>query len=307
MNIEDIYSQRNKNQNGTFVYDTLSPKLKVQIVHIWSNFYKQLEEDDRESVWGKIHSLICEAHGNHTLLKDFISSYYDSYKVSHYFENNENIEECLDVIEFVFRFILKVDAYLISNYRIHKYTAEKAIKDLNTRFIENDRGFEFYIDKIIKIDSKLLHIDIIKPALNLLNTEQFKNANEEFLSAHEHFKFGKFKECLSDCLKAFESTMKIICFKNKFAYEKNDTSKNLISVLIKNQFIPSYNETQLNAIKQLLESSIPTIRNKNSGHGQGPDQIILKKELASYMLYITGTTIKFLFDIDIERQKKPSH
>lgn len=307
MSIEDTYSQRNKNQNETFIYDTLSQKLKVQIVHIWSNFYIQIGEDNRDSIWEKIHSLICEAHGKHTLLKDGFSRFYDSYRVSHYFENNENLEECLDVIEFVFRFILKVDAHLKSNYTSLKYTAEMALTDLNTRFIENARGFEFNQDKIIKIDSKLLHIEVIKPTLNLLNTVLFRNANEEFLSAHEHYRFGKYKECLNDCLKAFESTMKIICFKNGFLTDKNDTSKNLISILIKSDFVPAYNETQLNAIKQLLESSVPTIRNKNSGHGQGIDKIVVKKELASYMLNITGTTIKFLFDIDKGREKKPSH
>ena len=298
MSIEDIYSKRHKNKNEVFIYDCLTKKLKIQIIKIWEKFFNQIDEYDRDSVWEKIHSLLCEEHGKHTLLNDGFNYYYDSYKVQHYFENKEDLEECLDVIEIVFRAISKTGEYFISINKYIKFSSEEAISDLNTRFIENERGFEFNKDNIIKIDSKLLHIEIIKPILGLLNNGDFKNAEDEFLSALEHFRFGKNKECLNDCLKAFESTMKIICFKNRFKYDKSDTSKKLISILIINKFIPTYNESQLSAMRQLLESNIPTLRNKNSGHGQGPDEIIVDKELASYMLYITGTTIKLFFDLN---------
>lgn len=52
----------------------------------------------------------------------------------------------------------------------------------------------------------------------------------------------------------------------------------------------------MNAIKQLLEGSIPTVRNKNSAHGAGNTTIVVPDYLANYMLYLTGATIRLLVD-----------
>lgn len=44
----------------------------------------------------------------------------------------------------------------------------------------------------------------------VLSDKRYKGASQEFLAANEHYRHGRYKECLNDCLKAFESTMKII-------------------------------------------------------------------------------------------------
>ena len=56
-----------------------------------------------------------------------------------------------------------------------------------------------------------MHKQVTVPLLNLTHHKKFKGANEEYLKAHEHYRNGRNKECLTDCLKAFESAMKIIC------------------------------------------------------------------------------------------------
>jgi hypothetical protein len=142
----------------------------------------------------------------------------------------------------------------------------------------------------------LLHEEVIQPALNLLMDENFENANEEYLNAHTHYRDLRYKECLNECLKAFESTMKIICSKNNWQYQDKDTSKDLIKIILDNNLLPAYHTTQLTAIRTLFESSIPTIRNRNSGHGQGTTKIVVDEYLANYMLNITGATIKLLVE-----------
>ncbi|EPO6927140.1 DUF7014 domain-containing protein [Escherichia coli] len=44
----------------------------------------------------------------------------------------------------------------------------------------------------------------------------------------------------------------------------------------------------------MLETGIPTIRNKNAGHGQGADIKEVPEELVSYMLHLTATNLLFL-------------
>ena len=48
----------------------------------------------------------------------------------------------------------------------------------------------------------------------------YAGANDEFLRAHEHYRHKRHKECLNECLKAFESMMKAICKKRRWPYSE---------------------------------------------------------------------------------------
>ena len=304
MAIHDIYSKRNKNHFDVFTYDILSDKLKIQIGHIWKNFFKQVSNEHKDEIWKVIHSTLCEEHGKKTLLEDsYGSRYYYSYKVEHYFEKLTNVDEMLDLLEIVFRIIEKTPKILQQHYHLHlngNYIPEQAIKDLNARFLENGIGFEYQGENIIRVDNTLLHKEVIISTLQFLSTETFKNANDEFLSAHEHFRHKRHKECLADCLKALETAMKIICQENGWHYNKTDTSKALIDICIKNKLVPDFLLSHFTGLRTSIESGVPTIRNKLGGHGQGISKITVPDHFASYMLYLTGTTINFLVSCQIE-------
>jgi hypothetical protein len=215
-----------------------------------------------------------------------------------YLSQEDDITKVLDMIEITFRCILNYQKFRngtsdsISNYYI-----KDVIEDLNTRFRENGVGYQFENGIIIKFDNELLHTTITKPLLIYLTNPEVKSINDEFLNAHEHFRNNKLKECINECLKAFESTMKIICHKKGYIYKQKDTSSKLIQILFDNNFVPSYMHTQLNSLRSTLESGIPTIRNNTSGHGKGIANIKVDIELASYTLNLTGSTIKFLLEI----------
>ena len=129
-----------------------------------------------------------------------------------------------------------------------------------------------------------------------MSDDEYSGANEEFLKAHEHYRHGRYKECLNESLKAFESTMKVICQKRGWSYNQNDTAKKLIEICLSNDLVPSFLQAQITALKSILESGIPTIRNKSGGHGQGIQQTIVPPHLAGYMLHLTATTILFLIE-----------
>jgi len=297
MPIQDIYSKRNKKPIDVFLYEGLSEKLKIQIEYIWKNFFQNVDEDLARDIWDAIHKILCEEHGKKTLFKGLYGSdHEDIVKVEHYFEETETIDENLDVIELVFRLIENTPKFHESNGLNFdsNYQPDQAIKDLNARFLENGIGFEYQAGKIIRVDNKLLHKEVIIETLQFLTSEIFKNANEEFLCAHEHFRHNRNKECLNDCLKAYETTMKIICDVHHWEYKKTDTAKKLLDTCIKNELIPAFLMCQFTALRTSLESGVPTVRNKLGGHGQGSDKITVPAHYASYMLYLTGTAINFL-------------
>lgn len=74
--------------------------------------------------------------------------------------------------------------------------------------------------------------------MRLLYAEGFDGAEEEFRKALEYRRKGDNKNAILEAGKSFESTMKTICDKMGYTYDKaKDTAKSLISILEKNNFI----------------------------------------------------------------------
>src|SRR6267154_98573 len=59
-------------------------------------------------------------------------------------------------------------------------TGKAALSEINRRFIEHAVGYQIENGEVIRIDSTLVHTEIIKPALALLSAPMFKKANEDF-------------------------------------------------------------------------------------------------------------------------------
>ena len=92
----------------------------------------------------------------------------------------------------------------------------------------------------------------------------------------------------------FNNYEKAICKENKWPYKEGDTAKVLIQHCFDNELIPTSLESHFNSLRSLLESGVPTIRNKMSAHGQGPEKVVTPDYLASYAINITGANILML-------------
>jgi AbiJ N-terminal domain 4 len=209
--------------------------------------------------------------------------------------------QAIDFIDCAFQYInqdLRQDsAYIVHipgrGYHIHLLDA--AIEELNQRFQEHQIGYQFQNGQLIKQTDQYLHEEVMLPALTLLSASQFRGAQDEFLSAHRHYREHRYKEAVTDALKAFESTMKSILDEQGWEYKKErDAAKNLLQVLFDHQLIPTILQKQFVQLRDLLESGLPTIRNKMSGHGQGTEPVVLPKYIAEYALHIAAANIVFL-------------
>jgi hypothetical protein len=203
----------------------------------------------------------------------------------------EDVDRQLDVVELSFRYI----DHLTKKYYLEQdntsEVVDDAITELNNRFKEHGVGFQFIEGEIVRVDSELIHVEAVVPARRLLNEKNYHGAQQEFLRAYEHYRHGKHKEALNDCLKSFESTMKTICDKRKWPYNPNATAKVLIQVCFDNDLVPSFWQHHFSSLHSMLESSIPTGRNKLSEHGQGTTPTVAPDYLVAYMLHMTASTL----------------
>jgi len=201
-----------------------------------------------------------------------------------FFGETDDVNRAVDVVELIFGLIYE---------RLPDH-GNKFIEELNKRFLEHKIGYQFEAGKIVRLDSTYMHNEAVKPALMILSDPIFKGAQSEFLKAHEHLRNGRAEEALVDALKALESTMKVICSKHEWEYAEGDTAKKLIAVCLEHELVPAAVQSEFAALRAILESGVPTLRNKMAGHGAGSQPRNVPTHIAAYALHLTAATIVFL-------------
>jgi AbiJ N-terminal domain 4 len=317
MNIHDLYSKRKKriehgNQPEIYQYETLPIKFRRQVIHIWYTAIVPYEKFVDYTCWQGIHKILTRELG------EFSFSLAGQLSILPNINNNP-FEECqefllntetstdnlLDLIELTFNRIDRDIRYLnntdsnISSLNAEGFDLQHpddAIEELNHRFREHAVGYQYSNGQIIRVDSGFIHSEVVIPALKLLSNQCFAGAEQEFLSAHRHYRQQDYKPAIVDALKSFESTMKIICDGLNWNYSKNDTAAKLIGIIFEKKLIPDYLQNHMTGLRSILEGGIPTVRNKTSGHGQGSQPTAVPEYLAAYVLHVTASNIVFLME-----------
>ena len=295
MTFFETYSKRKnkekqKDNIDVYKYDEIPRELRVQIIYI-------LNDSILDGYWEEIHNILARERGVFTLHGNCTPNHYEECKKTVYdFLLETDVNGVLDLVDLSFQIIDNKIRDLPPYDKVEvNQDPDEAIKELNHRFKEHNVGYEFASGKIIRIDSKHMHEEVVKPTINLLYKEEFEGANEEFLKAHEHYRKENYKEAIAETLKSFESTMKIICERKEFEFDKKrDTASTLISILIDNEFIPKYITSHFTGLRTTLESGLPTLRNKTSGHGQGNEPIKVPRHFVEYAINLAATNIMFL-------------
>lgn len=304
MAIYELYSKRQKRLKGgvsdVFQYTDFPETFRNQFIQILSDVLGEDFRHDFFSASGKFYEsvdrILCREYGTP---KRHISEEASADLIHFTILTEEDPEKFLDVVELILK---KIDIEVRQrpgHFNCHLSTIDDAITEINYRFREAGVGYQFEGGEIIRVDSQFLHSEAVKPTLQILGSNpDYEGANDEFLSAHEHYRHQHYKECLNECLKSFESLMKAIHVKRGWELNPTDPAKKLINGCLANGLIPEYMQNKFSSLRILLESGVPTIRNKEAGHGQGHEVTIVPEHLASYALHLTASTLLFLAKCD---------
>jgi hypothetical protein len=172
--------------------------------------------------------------------------------------------------------------------------AALAIEEINARFIQHGVGFQFENKEIIRIDSKLVHAEIIKPALSLLTEPVFEKANADFMAAHRHYRALEYKAAVTAANRAFESMLKAICELENWQYANGDRASELITK-VRNEGLFTHDfDKSFDAYIAMLKAGLPTIRNNAGGHGEGPETPPVTAEIARFAINMAASNILLL-------------
>lgn len=296
----DLYSARIKNEKDeleVYEYEKFQASFRNQLFKIISDIFDKYES--QANIWCFIHDRFSREKGLKNL-GNYDSSYNEGSKnnIENYIDRS-NDEDFLDFMDFVFYIIVTVCKTTPPRYFYEMpQLIDKSIEELNFRLRQHNLGYEFINGQIIRIDNKVMHQTVIKPALKLLYDEDFKGAEKEFRKAFEYRKNGDNKNAILEALKSFESTMKTICDKKYYTYNATqDTAKQLIATLESNSFYPTYMNSHLANVRTTLETGLPVLRNKKAGHGQGSTVVNVSDEFTEYALNLAATNIVLLVKI----------
>lgn len=315
MQILDLFSKRQRKIRGevpdVLTYETLPHALRVQIVHILTD---TLGNETEAAPYGApmvaqayeyVVDSLCREYGVFRLPGE--RERRDRHYLSELFNfilSEKSVEKVLDAVELSFGVVDVHSRKWEYKTRHHdsnpNMEADAGLAELNARFLEHGIGFRYEAGEIIRVDSEVIHAEVVKPALTLLHHPAFAGAEAEFHRAFEHYRHGRMKEALAECLKSLESTIKSIAAKRKWKHERNATVKPLIDLMYEKQVIPQLWSQHFSGLRSMLESGVPTARNRLGGHGQGVEPVTVPEHYVAFALHQTAAAIVFLANAERE-------
>jgi hypothetical protein len=305
MGIIETFTKRqerlaNAGKQDIYQYDDLPTAFRVQVIHIWKDAIGKYYRSGgyatgATQLWDAIHDALARERGEF-LLSEGASTRAEGCQD---FILKADTAGALDIIELSFRAIdmavREMSPYDRATAQMEE-TPDQAIEELNGRFREHGIGYQYVEGILVRLDSQFAHAELVKPALGLLNAAGFDGPADEFIRAFAHYRHGRHKEAIAEALKAFESTMKSICAMRKWAHPPTATAKQLIEVLFDKGLVPKILEAHFTNLRVAMESGLPTLRNKTSGHGQGAIPVAVPPHFAGYALHLMASNIIFLVE-----------
>ena len=298
MPILDIFSKRQKRLRGempdVYQYDTLPDGLRTQVVWILKRAFGGECSRQRFHV---LHQCVAEEYGLLELPGHGLDP--DERVCNFVLSASTPIEKVFDVIEVVLGIVpLEFGGFHDPSPWELRQRSSAAVEELNTRFKEHAVGYEIHEGRVVRVDSAFLHQETVKPALSVLQEPQFAGAEQEFRNAHEHYRSKRYEEAITESLKALESTLKVICGRRGWPFKAEATAKELIGIVFKEGLVPAYLQSKFTALRSVLESGVPTVRNRSGGHGAGATPRQVPTHLAGYVLHLTAAAVVFLAECE---------
>ena len=239
---------------------------------------------DSDDAWTSVERLFQREHGIPSLYN------HDPYggrspdaqfRVTDFFTNTESNDHRLDIIELVFAVVSRSD---IAQRKDH-------IDELNKRFKLAGVGYQFVERKLIRIDSTVAHEELVKPALVLLGRKGFEKADEQYRSAHDHYRRDEYPQAITQAGKAFESALKAICTDKGWEYSDGARASDLVKIVVKKGLFPEWLDKGITAYVAMISTGLPDVRNNAGAHGTSPDAAPVSAYLARYALHMSAANM----------------
>ncbi|MGA3826185.1 STM4504/CBY_0614 family protein [Pseudomonas chlororaphis] len=292
MAVTDLFSKRQQRLRGevsdVYVYDKIPIPLRIQLLYMVDELLgPALEYYKPFSVCNQIFKAVVKTlrleYGKRRISSAEENDEY--HELVSFIKNEENVDRLLDAIELI--------VANVSGYSGYDESLVEFVGDLNIRFREHAVGYEIINGEVVRVDSRFMHSQVVKPSIQFLNQPGFEGAQQEFIRAYEYYRHARHKEAINEAVKSVESTMRAICTARNWRFKTSDSAKRLIVVCQENNLFPSYYQSHLAALASLMEGVV-SIRNNESAHGQGPKVREVDADIVAYGLHMAAAAVLML-------------
>ena len=281
---KDLFGQKEEIAKKTFLsYNNIPNETRMKVFYVIAENAYHFENEgpfsypQREEDLDSLRYQICKHNG---ISK--ISNQYNERSAIHEWLMGCSIKDFLQIIE------IFIDIRIKDSSRDWQNRLSNTITEINEIFRDDKIGYEIVSGRFIRKDSEFLQEQVIKQTISLLYTNDFKGPLVEFQKALDHYIRKEYKDTIQEANNSFESTMKSILTKRNINFKQDANADLLLDYLKGNGVIYSYTKP--------LFQGLPTIRNKQSGHGQGIDPKEVNQSYAELALNLAGSFIVFLIN-----------
>jgi hypothetical protein len=296
----DLYSKRQNDtakagQSDVYDYNTVPSEFRIQLLNLANSIFGE----DRSYRQGKGHYFnpkwvwVSNTYSHEKGIPPIGGFNHEPSNTRSYFRGCRN-DVAIDLTEVIAFKISELDEALQSTYKNSPSKPKPVIDEVNYRLREAGMGYQFEAGRLTRVDSQLVHQEVVKPALSLLSRSGFEGVEQEFLNAHSHYRTGQNKEAVAMAANALESTFKAVFDNKGWPYNKGARISDLVKVAKTNGLGPDYLDNSFDQLLATLQSGLPKIRDNDASHGQGSNPKEVPSYLAAYALHLAASKIVFI-------------
>lgn len=169
-------------------------------------------------------------------------------------------------------------------------------RELNEILEQEHFNWRFADGQFFQLDSEFVAMAVLAEADALLRAHGFAGAEDEFTKARGCLASEDYKEAIQNAGKSFESVMKTLL------QREHGNASELVRDLVKSGFFSDLPPATIPAIGEQVLMTLPTLRNRLSGHGQGSEVVSVDRSYAALAVHLAGVFNFFLVSKGVKRR-----
>lgn len=175
---------------------------------------------------------------------------------------------------------------------------EQLKSQINDAFEEEKCPWRLTDGAFFKVDSEFLAVQILERTQAMLKAEQFRGALDELMEARADLQAGDTKDAILKAGKSLESTLKSVLGRDK------GNASDLIRAFVSSQYCDDLPPELRTPFGDAVLMSLPFLRNKLGGHGQGTDIVDVPKPYAALAIHLGGAFAQFILHQHLAKKPK---
>jgi len=202
--------------------------------------------------------------------------------------------------------VLTEEAFVVFDFvelafRQMRETTGAAFKTkINGLFEHQACPWRFTDGEFFKLDSDFVGARLVDDAHAVLSSYSFEGAAQEFAKARQDAVAGEPKDAILYAAKSFESVLKVL------AGMEHGNADLLIKTLISQGFFDDLPESARQSFGEQVLKTLPSLRNRFGGHGQGSAVIQVPTVYAELALQLAAAFHNFLIAKHLQRLPPPT-